>query len=216
MIGSMLNRSDATMLILSTLPATSSALAPSEPGASIEGVPVKASVVPTPAWSVRVTVKDPAASGIASTLDSVKRSTRVVPEAPPRGTLPTAVTPTSPNTSWGVGVGVGAGVGPRRRWSDGPWASRRCWARRRRLEHGERDDRRQGKGPDEHGGDDRPEGPLAHRLTSGPPGRPRRRARSARRACRHGTAGAAIPNTWISETEHMPSPSALEPERIRA
>src|SRR3972149_1900528 len=110
-IGSILNRSDATMLTMSTLGATSTALAPSEPGASSDGVPVKTSVVPTPAWSVRVTVKDPAASGIASTLGSVNRSARVVPEAPPRGTLPTAVTPTSPNTSWGVGTGVGGAVG---------------------------------------------------------------------------------------------------------
>ena len=47
-IGSMFSRSDATMLTLSTFGATNSATAPSEPGASSEGVPLKASVAPTP------------------------------------------------------------------------------------------------------------------------------------------------------------------------
>ena len=54
----------------------------------------------------------PAASGMASTLDSTKCSTSVLPELAPREIWPTLTTSGVANTGPGIRVGATMGVGP--------------------------------------------------------------------------------------------------------
>ena len=127
----------------------------------------------------------PCAIEIASTLDSVNRRARVVPEAPPRGRSDGRDADLSEHELGGRCRHRDRGHprrGGRTRWArssvQGPAAAAGRRTRRRRPGQGPRRARRR-----------RPPGSSSRSsLILGFSGRPRRRAGSARRACRHGTA----------------------------